>query len=348
MGTIDCDVMVGVPSAATLRPYLSTHWQRYLDESKFRGTPGPGQVYPSWSPTLRVQGSETSLEKMRDAVLRRADVAVIHCYYGVEGVTHPFFAQALASAVNRWLEAEWLDAEDRLRASLVVTPHVADAAVAEIEAHAEDDRFVQVMLPSRAFDPYGNHRYWPIFDAAAAAGLALGLVPGGSGPTPPTPTGWPASFAEEYALAPLAFESHLTSLVFSGVLQRHEDLKVVLTQSGVTWLPALMWRLDQEWKAARREVPWLAEAPSAYVRRHFRLTTTPLDSAGVASHTTQVIDQLGSNDMLLYGSAFPHQYPGDPQELLDHLAPDHRAKVLGDNAEATFGTSVRRGQGLVR
>ncbi len=49
-------------------------------------------------------------------------------------------------------------------------------------------------------------------------------------------------------------------------------LKVVLMESGVTWLPGWMWRADKTWRGVRAEVPWLGESPAAYAREHVRLT----------------------------------------------------------------------------
>ncbi len=339
---VDSDVRCAVPGPDVLRPYLPTHWDEYFDESAFRATPGPAQVYPSWSNVLATKGAEITLETVQQNVLTRAGSCVLNCYYGVESVTQVYFAEALATAVNRWVAAEWLDQDDRLFASATITPHYTDGAVAEINRIANDRRFVQVLLPTRASEPYGSHRYWPIWDAAAEHGLALALNPSGSAGTPPTPTGWPASFAEEYSAAPIAFQTHVVSLIVSGIFQRHPNLRVVVLESGCTWLPALMWRMDLEWKSARREAPWLTEPPSSYVRRHFRFTTQPFDAPSDPAQRAEIIGQLGSDEMLMFASAYPHRYEAGQDELLDLLNEEQIGRCLGGNARDTYALESRR------
>ena len=49
------------------------------------------------------------------------------------------------------------------------------AAVAEIERWAGDPRFVQVLMVTRTAEPPGQKQYWKIYEAAAAAGLPIGV-----------------------------------------------------------------------------------------------------------------------------------------------------------------------------
>ena len=65
------------------------------------------------------------------------------------------FGNGVASAMNRWVEAEWLT-EPRLKGSIVVPYEDADAAVAEIERWAGDPRFVQVLMVTRTANPPGQ------------------------------------------------------------------------------------------------------------------------------------------------------------------------------------------------
>ncbi len=277
---IDCDVHCAVPSMSALLPYLPDYWRDFVVSSGIGEPTAVKVTYPPRVPSLATPGADLTLELLQQRVLTRAEMAILNCYFGVESYTHPYFGPAVATAVNRWLQEHWLDRDERLRASAVVTPQHPSAAADEIERVAADGRFVQVLLPAWATAGYGAEHYLPIWDAVAQTGLRVAIAYGGGTGTPPTPMGWPASLFETYVTATLAFQSHITSLVFGGVFERHPDLRVVMLESGWTWLPALLWRLDDNWRAFQREVPWVRSPASAYVRRHFRFTTSPCDRPG--------------------------------------------------------------------
>ncbi len=78
---------------------------------------------------------------------------------------------------------------------------------------------------------------------------------------PMTPVGWPTTFTEEYVNQATAFQSQLTSLIAEGVFAKFPALTVVLMESGVTWLPAYLWRLTKFWKGLRSEIPWVSDPP---------------------------------------------------------------------------------------
>jgi predicted TIM-barrel fold metal-dependent hydrolase len=340
VSVLDCDVHCAVPSPATLYPYLPEHWSDYLDWTEFREPSALGATYPSWLPMLRTDGSAVTLERVREDVLSRADAAVLHCFYGVECFTHPYLAPALATAVNRWLEAEWLERDERLLASAVVTPQHIEAAVAEVHRIAEQPRFVQVLVPARAPAPYGEQRYWPIWEAAAEHGLTVGITFGGGTGTPTTPVNWLSSFFEEYVTASLAFQAHAMSLAMSGLFDRHPELRFFIYESGWTWLPSLYWRMDQEWRAYHREVPWLDGPPSSYVRRFFRFSTSPTDAPPDEQQLRGVLGQLGSDELLVFGSDYPHRYTEDAEPILGLLTPEQAERVLWSNAADCFRSGV--------
>ena len=108
---------------------------------------------------------------------------------------------------------------------------------------------------------------------------------------------------------------------------------MVLIESGCTWLPALMWRFDKEWKGLRREVPWVRRPPSDYIREHVRLTIQPFDAPPDGDYIRRLVDRLGSEEMLLFASDYPHWHADPPVPVL----PDTLArKIMYDNARALY------------
>jgi predicted TIM-barrel fold metal-dependent hydrolase len=328
----DADAHCAPPNPATLFPYLPEEWVEFMNNTEFKGISAVATTYPRWLPMLATAGDKLSLDRLRDEVLSTATAALLHCYYGVESFTHPAWAAAMATAVNRWIAAEWLERDERLLAYAAVTPQNAPAAVEEIERIASDRRFVGVLLPSRASAPYGSQRYWPIWEAAARNGLAVGIGFGGATGTPPTPVSWMGSFWEEYVANTLNFQQHVTSFAVSGILDRQPDLRIVIHESGWTWLPALCWRQDQEWRGMRREVPWMDGPPSSYVRRFMRFTSQPIDAPPEPRFLREVIDQLDLEELLLYSSDYPHAYGDDGDALFEVLTEDEAARVRWQNA----------------
>lgn len=339
---VDCDVHCAPPSAAALAPYLPKHWEEYMRVlMHFRQPPGVNWTYPAW-PEMFAGSNDVTLEDIQANVLDRADAAILHCFYGLESMNHPYLAPTLATAVNSWLQAEWLDKDERLLGSAVVAAQFPEAAVEEIDRVAETGRFVEVLLPAWSAAGYGTQRYWPVLEAAAKHGLVVGITYGGLTSTPPTPANWPGTFFEDYGVAGISFQSQLASIVYSGVLAEYPDLRFTISESGWTWLPGFLWRMDTEWKAYQREIPWVEEKPSAYLRRHFRFTTQPVDLPPSSEQLQQVLKHLGCDSLLLFGSDYPHTYRSTVDDLLRELGEEQAEQVLGASAREWYrvGASV--------
>ncbi len=359
---IDAAIHNDVPSTRSLFPYLPEHWVEHINNTLFKG---PTEFYyPPNSPVAALPGSRpanadapvvgrskspaaagpppaSKLPLVREQLLdaRGLEAAVLVSPYPVDGLHHPDAAVAMASAVNDWQIAEWLDQEPRLRASVVVPIQVPELAAREIDRVGGHPGFVQVALPARTQHPLGSRVYRPVWDAIARNDLVAGLQFGGVPGNPPTPSGWPSYFLEEYVDMAGVFASQLTSIVAEGVFDRWPSLRVALIEAGWTWLPPHLWRFDKEWKNLRRLVPWVKRPPSEYIREHVRLTVQPLDApADNPRQLLQVVDQLGSEEMLLYASHYPRVHAADPEPaLLRHLPEALARKIRSENARALYG-----------
>jgi predicted TIM-barrel fold metal-dependent hydrolase len=337
---VDTDIHVTVPSLETLFPYLSEHWREYIRTSAFKGP--VDTAYPPNAPTTLRPGTDAkpgTLHDIQEHVLDPwgVEIGVLNCSYAVDSLHHPDTAAAVAAAVNDWLVLEWLDKDPRLRASILVPTRVPEMGAREIERVGDHAGFVQVLLPVRSEAPYGNRRYLPIFEAAARKNLAVSLQFGGSPGNPPTGSGWPSYYIEEYVGMAQVFQTQLLSLIVEGVFDHFPELRMAMVEGGWTWLPSLMWRIDKDWKGLRREVPWNTATPATYIRERVRFTLQPLDSPPDPARLLQVIDQLGSDDLLMFSTDYPHWQFDAPEEAVPAgLPPGLRSKILRENARAFY------------
>jgi hypothetical protein len=237
---------------------------------------------------------------------------------------HREFGIGVATAMNRWVEAEWL-IDPRLKGSIVVPYEDTEAAVAEIERWAGDPRFVQVLMVTRTANPPGNKQYWKIYEAAAAANLPIGVHAFGFGGYPVTGGGWPSYYIEDMVGHAQSSQSFVTSLVIEGVFERIPDLKLVMIESGFAWLPPLAWRLDKLWNRLKVETPHLKRAPSEYIRESIWLTTQPMEEPQPREHVLDAIDWIGW-DKLIFATDYPHWDYDDPTQVLPMPLPEQRRR----------------------
>src|SRR5581483_5507576 len=261
---IDADVHVEVAKADVLFPYLPDHWIEHIRQSRFKGPTDNDSPYPPRSPVAARPGSKpekgpagSDVGLLRRQALDEPGVerAILNCSYAIDSLHHPDAAAALASAVNDWLIAEWLSKDDRLRASMVVPSQIPELAAREVERVGGHPGFVQVYLPVRAQHPWGTRLYRPMWEAINRHGLVAGIHFGGAPGNPPTPSGWPSYYFEEYAVMAQVFASQLTSLSTEGVFAVGSARRGTLNKDRMEWLIEPIWRVDKEGRILRMLVP---------------------------------------------------------------------------------------------
>ena len=116
-------------------------------------------------------------------------------------------------------------------------------------------------------------------------------------------------------------------LVFSGVMERHPNLKLVMSHTGGA-LPYQSGRMDKNGKAAK-----LPQPPSTYIKRMFTDTVSP-HSAGIKF----AVEYYGV-DHVMYGSDYPCWSPAEAIKLFSEigLKQADQDKILYSNARRILG-----------
>ena len=340
---IDCDVHPTVGPMTTLLPFLDAHWRETVVR---RGIDDQTTIsYPSLNPlTFRADWKDEtgraamSAAKMAEQILDPlgTSFAICNCLYGAQAAFSEDLGAAVARGVNDWVAREWLDRDPRLRASIVVPQQNVDMACDEVERVAADKRFVQILLLVGSETTLGRRQYWPLYRLAEKLGLPIGIHAGSMYRNPMTPIGWPETYTEEYVNQATAFQSQLGSLITEGVFAKFPGLTVVLMESGVSWLPAYLWRLTKYWKGLRSEVPWVSDPPASIVRDRVRFTLQPFDAPGDDGGLMRLMEHIGSDELILFSTDYPHwQFDG-----LDALPKGMDAalakKIMADNPLRTY------------
>lgn len=340
---IDSDIHPTVGGMQAIMPYLDDHWREMVVR---RGVDDMVTIsYPSTNPlTFRSDWKDatgkagTSVAAMARQALDPfgTSIAICNCLYGAQAAFSEDLGAAIARGVNDWVAKEWLDRDPRLRASIVVPQQNVEMAVDEIERVAKDKRFIQVLLLVSGDTTLGRRQNWPIYQAALRHGLTIGIHAGSMYRNATTPVGWASSFTEEYVNQATAFQSQLMSLVTEGVFAKFPDLTVVLMESGVTWLPAFMWRLTKFWKGLRSEIPWVSDPPSSIIRDRVRLTVQPFDAPTDDGGVARLIEHIGSDEMLLFSTDYPHWQFDGLAALPAGFDAALAKKIMADNPLRTY------------
>jgi uncharacterized protein len=338
-GIIDTDVHHEIKSTKDLLPYLSDHWKRYITEYGWvpeRSIPF-NQIRKETKyrmDTRPIDGSTpgSDFNLLKEQLLDKHNIthAVLTGWFYEASVAKGWyeFAAARASAYNDYTIDKWLSKDKRLMGSITI-PQDPAAAVREIDRVASHPQMVQVMLPIADF-AWGDPMYHPIFEAANRHGLKISMH------LSATITAQGGDFLRYYvawrSLHPQAYMTQTISLITNGIFDKFPDLQVALVEGGFEWVPFMMHRMDSAYKALRAETPWVKRMPSDYFRDNMKFTTQPWDDL-TPKEFMNIIDMMGSEDMIMYASDYPHWDFDPPERTIPTGVPQTlRDKILFGNA----------------
>jgi predicted TIM-barrel fold metal-dependent hydrolase len=253
-------------------------------------------------------------------------------------------------AHNRWL-VDFCNAAPGRRAGVAqILLNDIDDAVAEVKrtkaAGLKGGILLPGVPPGSAIDPYHSPAYEPIWDACADYDVVINNHGGTSGPEPPGAGPFPSSGA--MFMVETSWFSHRTlwQFVFSGILERHPNLKLALTEQGTGWVPGTLAMLDDFHARftsgkTNMEVLFAGEAarnlsltPSEYFHRNVFIGASFL-----RPQECRLRHEIGV-DNIMWGSDYPHNEGTAPfsREALRYTF----AGVDADEVRRMLGTTAAR------
>ncbi|RYG73080.1 amidohydrolase [Lentibacillus lipolyticus] len=326
-----------------LVPYLDNPWAKYITDADW--TQEKHLPYPimgidgldradAKSPDGRPAGNSLSFlqEQLLDGVGHEYGILTsamdpspssMHGFYGM--------AEALAPALNDYEIENWLDKDDRLYGSVHIAAQNPQAAVREIERVGDHPKMVQILLPIDR-TPWGDPYYHPIFEAAERHNLMIAMHHN----EPPSYYGnYPRYFVEWHSVMPNTHMVQISSMIFNGVFEKYPNLKLMMLEAGFIYAPALMRKMDTQYKYLRHEVPWITEMPSETMKKHVKFSTQPVDELS-KEEFEQFVELMGSDEMVCFSTDYPHWDYDSPHNALPKLDKDLEDKVFAENARSFY------------
>lgn len=243
-------------------------------------------------------------------------------------------------AYNDWMLDEWCAADPgRFIPCCIVPlwdPHLAANELQRVAANgARAITFSE--NPAKLGQPSIHSGHWdPLFAAAADANIPLCLHIGSSSDTIITATDAPMSIY--VGLVPFNAQITCFDWLLSGVFVKHPNLRIVLSEGGIGWIPYILERADYTWEhqgAWTGTATTVPEPPSTYFANHIYACFIA-DNAGITN-----IDHIGPDNVMIEVD-YPHSDTTWPNttttthHALHHLPHTTINKITHLNAQHLF------------
>ena len=288
----------------------------------------PGKIHRSdrMAATGLYEDGKRGIRRLTDPELRlkdqERDGVQAEVLYGILGATRrlndPEAAVELVRIYNEWL-ADFCDEHPDRYAGLACIPNFPVEAAVEEMRRVIKRGGVRGLEIAHSYDiaPLWDPQWNPVWEVANEVALPVHFHTAGE--RRPDLAKLPPQLARvEHAVHISGFQLYmattLISVIFAGVLERCRNVKIVIGESGIGWIPYVLDRMDAEWEDQFKDLS-LTMRPSEYWRRQCRATYQS-DRIGI-----KLLDDLG-HDTIMWGSDFPH-----PDGCLARLERVHRARA---------------------
>jgi len=302
-------------------------WNQYLDPTFRQYAPSPDLKVADWEILHKLSGIHK--EEVRQFYWKNLPAALLGGFdaelliqalnrMGVDmGFLYPTFglwlfavdtmtpqlAGAFVRAYNNWLHDLCDYNPEVLKGVGAINQHAPEEMVTELHRIATFGWKAIFIRPNPIKGRLlSDPAYEPLWTECERLKIAVGIHEGTHSHSPTTGADrFNTHFALHACSHPMEQMMALLTLIEGGVLERHPNLHFGFLESGCSWLPYWLWRLDEEYKNSHWEVQdYVKLKPSDYFRRQCFVSFDP-EEPGLEL----ALNYIGS-DNLLFGSDYPH------------------------------------------
>jgi predicted TIM-barrel fold metal-dependent hydrolase len=288
-------------------------------------------------------GAMDPAERLRRLDLEAIERAFLYPTLGVLWVAEvddEELTQAYLRAYNRWIVDFCADSRGRLIPIAQLSLGDPEAAEKELR-RAAGDGAKGAWVPPFAWSrkPLGHPDHDRVFAAAEELRLPLGIHPTFE-PKWCAPGRFEGASGIRHSFflnvtAGDAVRHAFTSLFDFGVFDRFPELRIVILESGASWIGYWLDRMDTVARAPLAGFLPLKEPPSFYFRRQCWISGDPDET------TLAAIIPLVGEDRFFWASDFPHpdhppEYMTELEKLVAELPESARRGILGENVLRTY------------
>jgi predicted TIM-barrel fold metal-dependent hydrolase len=278
--------------------------------------------------------------KLRLEDLDRDGVYSSVIYGPPKGIPFPDrdLADACLRAYNDWADDFNATDRNRLIVLALLPSHALEPATRELERVAKLGHRGAVFNLHESPEPVffeGWEKFWA---TANEVGIPIHFhLGGGVHSLNFRAQSW--AYPAHVTVSGMQLDEAASAMVFSGILERHPRVKVVLAEAGLGWLPYIIERMDYEFKKYYDVIKdyRLKELPSFYWRRQMYATYEE-EEFGL-----EHVDRIGAENVM-WASDYPHgdmTWPNSRKAILDsHLGKldgKTRQAIVCDNAARLYG-----------